>query len=134
MMYLNLDCSGWNLKGVRFTKAGKPLVSWAVISFDERCTVPDLQKFVTYFVNVLGQYNCPVQNKRPVCFQYNPNAGGPNMGIKPALQQAAKNAYMETKANPQIIFCILPKKDPSIYQAIKACAGKWQDPFFYHTY
>ncbi|KIR56890.1 argonaute [Cryptococcus gattii Ru294] len=121
---IRANFGGWNMKGVRFTKAGKPLVSWAVISFDERCTVPDLQKFVTYFVNVLGQYNCPVQNKRPVCFQYNPNAGGPNMGIKPALQQAAKNAYMETKANPQIIFCILPKKDPSIYQAIKACAAE----------
>ncbi|ODN94352.1 argonaute [Cryptococcus wingfieldii CBS 7118] len=117
---IRANFGGWNMKGVRFTQPGVPLKSWAVVSFDERCTVPDLQKFVTYFCQVLSQYGCPVVNQRPSCFQYNPNAGGPNMGVKAALQQAAKNAYTDSKVNPQIIFCILPKKDPSIYQTIKA--------------
>lgn len=46
------------------------------------------------------------------------------MGIKPALQQAAKAAFMETKANPQIILCILPRKEASIYQAIKSVGAE----------
>ncbi|TYJ51216.1 hypothetical protein B9479_008228 [Cryptococcus floricola] len=42
------------------------------------------------------------------------------MIVKHALQQAAKNAYTDAIINPQIIFCILPNKDPFIYQATKA--------------
>ncbi|KIY33612.1 argonaute [Cryptococcus gattii E566] len=121
---LRANFGGWNLKGVKFNKPGKPLTSWAVVSFDERCTVPDLQKFINYFTGVLTQYGCPVQNRRPALLQLNPNAGGPNMGIKPALQQAAKAAFMETKANPQIILCILPRKEASIYQAIKSVGAE----------
>jgi eukaryotic translation initiation factor 2C len=29
-------------------------------------------------------------------------------GIKPALQEAARSAYMQSKANPQMILIILP--------------------------
>lgn len=34
--------SGWNLKGVRFAKPGRPLKSWSVVSFDRYCGIPDM--------------------------------------------------------------------------------------------
>ncbi|ODO01573.1 hypothetical protein I350_06393 [Cryptococcus amylolentus CBS 6273] len=117
---IRADFHGWNMKGVRFTQPDVPLKSWAIVSFDQRCTVPDLQKFVTYFCPVLSQYGCPVVNQKPSCFQYNPDTGGPNMGVKAAPKQAAKNAYIGSKVDPQIIFCVVPRNNPSLNQAIEA--------------
>ncbi|WVQ83346.1 hypothetical protein IAT38_005485 [Cryptococcus sp. DSM 104549] len=114
----------WNMKGVQFTKAGKPLKSWAILSFDQFCTKEDCQRFATYFIGVLSSYGCPVVNKQPPCMVLPPNQGGPNMSVKSGLQAAAKDAYVQSKADPQIIFVIMPRKDPSLYQAIKTIAAE----------
>lgn len=39
-----LNVSGWNLKGVQFTRPGAPLKSWAVVSFDQRFGVQDMRE------------------------------------------------------------------------------------------
>lgn len=40
--------SGWNLKGVQFTRPGATLKSWAVISFDQRFSVSDMREYFSY--------------------------------------------------------------------------------------
>ncbi|WWC86888.1 uncharacterized protein L201_001767 [Kwoniella dendrophila CBS 6074] len=121
---IKANFGGWNLKAVKFTKPGKPLKSWSVVSFDERCIVPDLQKFVTYLVSVLIGYGCAVDNKQPDCFQWNPNQGGAGAGIKGGLQEAARKAFMKSKQNPQMILVIMPRKDVPMYKNIKSIAAE----------
>ncbi|WVR04637.1 hypothetical protein IAU60_001648 [Kwoniella sp. DSM 27419] len=99
----------WRLRGNKFCKPGNPLKSWAIVSFDERTGIPDL--------------GCPVINKQPPLFHLNPNQRGPNSAIKEGLQTAAKQAFMTSKLDPQLIVVILPRKDPTMYQTIKATAA-----------
>ena len=42
--------SGWNLKGIRFTKPGRPLKSWSVVSFDRNCGPRELREFSSVLV------------------------------------------------------------------------------------
>ncbi|WVW78435.1 hypothetical protein I302_100389 [Kwoniella bestiolae CBS 10118] len=121
---LRANFGGWNLKQVQFTKPGKPLKSWSVVSFDDRCNVQDMQKFITYFVGVLNQYGCKVDNKQPDCLMANPHGKTEFGGIKPGLQEAARAAYMKTKLNPQLILVIMPRKETGMYKAIKAVAAE----------
>lgn len=56
-----------------------------------------------YLLNI----GCPVDNKAPKIISQNPHEGGMFVGIKKGLSAACREAYMQTKADPQIIFCIL---------------------------
>ena len=49
-----------------------------------------------------------MKNKQPTIINANPNAGGMFAGIKPALQEGARSAFMQSKARPQLILIILP--------------------------
>ncbi|WWC67948.1 uncharacterized protein I206_101867 [Kwoniella pini CBS 10737] len=120
---MRANFGSWNLKNVKFTKPGKPLKSWSVVSFDERCGEADLQKFVTFLVDQLAAYGCVVENRQPDCFRWNPNQAGNGTGIKVGLQEAARKAYMKSKANPQLIIVIMPRKDTQMYKTIKAQAA-----------
>ncbi|CAD6584810.1 MAG: hypothetical protein TREMPRED_003962 [Tremellales sp. Tagirdzhanova-0007] len=115
---------GWNLKGLRFTKPGRPLKSWAVLSFDRMCTVQDLQKFLSYFIPVLNQSGCPVENNRPDLLHLNPDQGGPNAGLDAGLKQAARQAYLQNRVDPQLVIVILPRKDTIMYSEIKRIAAE----------
>ncbi|WWC59473.1 uncharacterized protein I303_102029 [Kwoniella dejecticola CBS 10117] len=121
---LRANFGAWNLKAVKFTKPGMALKSWSVISFDERCGVPDLQKFITFFVGQLNAYGCTVENRQPDCMQWNPHAAGSGTGIKAGLQEAARKAYMKSKINPQLIIVIMPRKDVAMYKEIKSVAAE----------
>ncbi|WRT64767.1 uncharacterized protein IL334_001701 [Kwoniella shivajii] len=121
---IRANFGAWNLKAVKFTKPGKPLKSWSVISFDERCDASDLLKFVTYFTGVLNQYGCSVENKQPECFQWKPVQSGNHGGIKSGLQDAARRAYLQSKTNPQLIVVVMPRKEGTMYKQIKAIAAE----------
>ncbi|KAI9636400.1 eukaryotic translation initiation factor 2C 2 [Dioszegia hungarica] len=114
----------WNLRDTKFCKAGKPLKSWSVLSYDDRADPQMIQGFVGKLVQVLRKSNCPVENERPAIVSHNPNAGGPFGGIKAGLQDAARAAYMQSKANPQMILILLPRKELPLYQEIKRCAAQ----------
>ncbi|WVF69797.1 hypothetical protein IAT40_004576 [Kwoniella sp. CBS 6097] len=121
---IRANSGSWNMKGIKFTKAGRPLKSWAIVSFDQYCTVGDLEKFSRFFIDQLTLYGCPVENKKPACLQMNPNAGGPSAGIKAGLQEAARQAFMASKLNPQLVLVIMPRKDVQMYQQIKSIAAE----------
>ncbi|WVQ98061.1 hypothetical protein IAU59_005183 [Kwoniella sp. CBS 9459] len=121
---IRANFGSWNMKGIKFTKPGRTLKSWAIVSFDQYCTVSDMQKFARYFTDQLDVYGCPVDNKKPICIHSNPNQGGPLAGIHAGLQDAAKQSYLATKINPQIILVIMPRKDVQMYQQIKSIAAE----------
>ncbi|WVQ76034.1 hypothetical protein IAR50_005670 [Cryptococcus sp. DSM 104548] len=112
----------WNMKGVKFTKPGQPLESWAVVSLDQRCTIKDCQQFVKTFTGHLAAYGVPVKTTQPPISYANPHAGGPNLGVKRALSGAAKAAFMVAKKDPQLILVILPSRDAALYGSIKTYA------------
>lgn len=69
----------------------------------------DCQKFATQLVRVLQASNCPVTNSQPSIIPW--NAGPPFQnypGVKTGLQEAARAAYMQSKANPQLIIVLMP--------------------------
>ncbi|WVQ69267.1 uncharacterized protein L199_007484 [Kwoniella botswanensis] len=121
---LRANFGGWNLKAVQFSRPGKPLKSWSVVSFDDRCNVQDMRKFTSPFTSVLSQYGCKVENRQPDCFTWDPHGKTFLGGIKGGLQEAARKAYMKSKLNPQLIVVIMPKKDAPMYKAIKANAAE----------
>ncbi|ORY30401.1 Piwi domain-domain-containing protein [Naematelia encephala] len=116
---LRANNGGWNLKGVRFTKPGRPLVSWAMISFDRDIDVPRMERFATDLVKHLIQNGCPVTTKAPKLYHNDPNIGGPYANIKPSMATAARDAYMSTKTNPQLLIVIEPRKDTGLYAEVK---------------
>ncbi|ODN82180.1 hypothetical protein L202_02471 [Cryptococcus amylolentus CBS 6039] len=119
---LRVAFGSWNMKSVKFTKPGKPLESWAVVSLDQRCTIQDCQAFVRTFTGHLSSYGVSVKTTQPPISHANPHAGGNNFGVKNALSTAAKSAYMIAKKDPQLILVILPSRDTALYESIKTCA------------
>lgn len=94
---------------MQFFKAGKPLKSWSILCLDDRFSQQDCQKFATQLVRVLQASNCPVTNSQPSIIPW--NAGPPFQnypGVKTGLQEAARAAYMQSKANPQLIIVLMP--------------------------
>jgi hypothetical protein len=58
------------------------------------------------FTNTLCP-GCTVENSSPKLLQFTPDQ------IKPGLQNAAKEAYLQSKADPQLIVVILPVRGSS---------------------
>ncbi|KAK1921573.1 eukaryotic translation initiation factor 2C 2 [Papiliotrema laurentii] len=115
---------GWNLKGLKFTRPGTRLKTWAVLSFDRFIGQQEMGGFVSQLVRVLNMNGCPVENTHPPLIQQNPDQGGQCEGIKPGLQTAARAAYDQTKGNPQLIVVILPRKDQMLYATVKRTAAE----------
>ena len=63
-------------------------------------------------MSVLNNGGCPVENAQPPCIAANLDQNGLYSGIKPGLQQAARAAFENGKANPQLIVVILPVSFP----------------------
>ncbi|KAI9636399.1 putative eukaryotic translation initiation factor 2C 2 [Dioszegia hungarica] len=120
-------CSQWNMRNTKYAKAGKSLKSWAIVNLDGRLPMDVIQGFVVRLAQNLNITNCPVENTRPPIVD---GADGRRFDvmqqgfscIKPALQNGAREAYMQSKINPQLIVIILPNKDLGRYAEIKRCA------------
>lgn len=56
----------------------------------------------------LSTSDVAVVNERPALQQHNPDQGGQLANLKFALGEAAKQAYMQSKQDPQLIVVILP--------------------------
>lgn len=120
---LKANNGGWNLKGVKFTKPGKPLASWAVVTFDQYLPQPELAKFVNYLVGALVANGCNVTNKQPPLLNGNANPMQGYPGVKIGLQNACRDAFLQSKQNPQLVVCILPRRDTALYAQIKLVAA-----------
>ncbi|WWC66253.1 uncharacterized protein I206_100154 [Kwoniella pini CBS 10737] len=108
----------WNLRGKRFFRNGKkPLVAWAVVSFDRYTEQDEMHRYITFMVESLTAHGVLVHTKHPECIGPIDPRGA--RAIPNALQQAARAAYMVGKCAPQLICCILPGRDAWLYELIK---------------
>jgi len=99
---LNCAFGGWNLRGVGFTRPGRPLKSWAVLSLDRQYGSQQMRGFITFFCTQMKIYGIQIENPQPALVEGNAHE------IKQSLQNAAREAYMQSKANPQIIIVLMP--------------------------
>jgi len=106
----------------QFVTAGNPLASWSVCNFDNRTPDQAIRKyccrqlsqvdadsaenFVSQLVNTLVKSGCPVTNKTP--YIHKANAGFNLEGIHGGLQESAKQAFLQSKKDPQMILVIMP--------------------------
>lgn len=118
---LNCQFGGWNLKGVNFTRPGRPLKAWSVLSLDRYFGTGDMQNFVGFFVNQMKMYGINVVNPTPALIE-----GDSRKPLKDNLSEAARQAFMQSKSNPQIILVLLPvclraKLVPNFVSAPRHC-------------
>ena len=122
----------WNLRGKKFFKSGKPLTSWAVVSFDRFFDVKAMQGFVTYLVQTMKMFGTNVVNDKPPCFgPINPmNRASGNNPVYDALNQAARGAYEAGKRQgpPQLIIIVMSGRDTGLYEEIKRSATRLNAP------
>ncbi|ORY31025.1 putative Argonaute-like protein [Naematelia encephala] len=128
---LRAQFGGWNLKSVSFTQKGKPLRAWSVLSLDRFFGREECQRFVNALVKVLNSSNCPVVNQHPAFIQANPDDNGALQGIRPGLQEAARQAYTsqienprnpKDRVDPQLVIVVMPRKEIPMYSEIKRVA------------
>lgn len=87
----------------------KPLIAWAVVSFDRYTDQIGMERYVNFLCKTLKQHGVHVGNLRPECIgPINPKASEDS--IKIALQRAAQSAYRAGRMSPQLICCVLPGK------------------------
>jgi hypothetical protein len=86
----------------------RPLINWAVISFDRFCDTSDMQRWVNFLCGRLERFGLNVGNRQPAlippCDPRNPE------NLIGSLQRAARAAFMVDKNTPQLILIILPGK------------------------
>jgi eukaryotic translation initiation factor 2C len=125
---LNCQFGGWNLKGVSFTRPGRPLQSWSVLSLDRYFGEGDMQNFIGFFTRQMTMYGINVVNERPALVE-----GDNRKSLKDNVSEAARQAYVQSKTNPQIILVLLPvsfprfvdiRTDPSISAATLRCTRR----------
>ncbi|WVQ97314.1 hypothetical protein IAU59_004425 [Kwoniella sp. CBS 9459] len=109
---------GWNLRGNQFFRNGKkPLVAWAVVSFDRYTGRDEMQRYVTYLCDTLKNHGVNVANSTPVCIP--PRDPRQVENVLGGLKEAARAAYMAGNCAPQLICCVLPGRDAWLYETIK---------------
>ena len=60
-----------------------------------------------------------MENNRPDLLHLNPDQGGPNAGLDAGLKQAARQAYLQNRVDPQLVIVILPvRKSPRLWPPI----------------
>ncbi|CAG8604515.1 4978_t:CDS:10 [Ambispora leptoticha] len=102
----------WNLRDKKLA-AGATLTSWSVVVFaSEREQV--VQNFVRELVNTCSETGMNVTNKQPPI-----SIAGNQRDIENTLKQAWQKAGNAVKAQPQLIVCILPNTQTSLYASIK---------------
>ncbi|GES89957.1 piwi domain-containing protein [Rhizophagus clarus] len=105
----------WNLRDKKLA-TGAILGSWAVLSFINENKLPDqaINVFLREFIDTCVQTGMDIPNKRPPICRENP-IGNTEESLKKAWLKAGNVA----KAQPQLIFCILPNTGQDLYGEIK---------------
>ncbi|KAI9272608.1 Piwi domain-containing protein [Sporodiniella umbellata] len=103
----------WNLRGKKVAQ-GATLGSWAVVNFAGAVPVPAIQRFIREICQTFADTGMNVVNRTPPIM-----SGDPQGNIDRTLKEAWLKAGNAAKANPQLIFCILPNTGVPLYAEIK---------------
>ncbi|GFZ47745.1 hypothetical protein JCM24511_05492 [Saitozyma sp. JCM 24511] len=114
----------WTLKGAKYVIPGEPLKRWAVLSLDRYFDEAAMKQRIPRLTQRLEQSNCRVENSYPFLLHRDPNIGGAQKGIGPAIKEACRMVYTKFGAPPQLLVIIAPKKEAGWYQAVKGFAAE----------
>ncbi|CAG8587596.1 7850_t:CDS:10 [Ambispora gerdemannii] len=105
----------WNLRDKKVA-TGATLGAWAVIVFGSEHEFPiqSIRHFVRELVIICVDTGMNVPNKDPLISYANPQAN-----ITEIMKQTWLNAGNTAKAQPQLLFCILPNTGMQLYSEIK---------------
>ncbi|KAG1144877.1 hypothetical protein G6F37_004077 [Rhizopus arrhizus] len=103
----------WNLRGKKVAQ-GATLGSWAVVNFAGAVPLPAIQRFVRELTQTFADTGLNVVNRQPPIMNADPQGN-----IDRTLKEAWLKAGNAAKANPQLIFCILPNTGTPLYAEIK---------------
>ncbi|KAG1217813.1 hypothetical protein G6F35_008831 [Rhizopus arrhizus] len=103
----------WNLRGKKVAQ-GATLGSWAVVNFAGAVPMPAIQRFVRELTQTFADTGLNVVNRQPPIMNADPQGN-----IDRTLKEAWLKAGNAAKANPQLIFCILPNTGTPLYAEIK---------------
>ncbi|EIE85427.1 hypothetical protein G6F46_009276 [Rhizopus delemar] len=103
----------WNLRGKKVAQ-GATLGSWALVNFAGAVPLPAVQRFVRELCQTFVETGMNVVNRQPPVMNADPQGN-----IDRTLKEAWLKAGNAAKANPQIIFCILPNTGTPLYAEIK---------------
>ncbi|KAI7870721.1 Piwi domain-containing protein [Spinellus fusiger] len=103
----------WNLRGKKVAQ-GAVLGSWSVVNFANQVPLPAIQRFIRELCQTFIDTGLNVVNRSPPITQADPQGN-----IDHTLKEAWLKAGNAVKANPQLIFCILPNTGVPLYAEIK---------------
>ncbi|EPB92043.1 hypothetical protein HMPREF1544_01107 [Mucor circinelloides 1006PhL] len=105
--------NGWNLQGKRFMKPAT-LQSWSLVNFAGAVPLEATKRFIRELVTTLVGLGLHVVNRTPIVLNADPQGA-----IERSLKEAWLNAGNQARAEPQMLFCILPNAGPQLYAEIK---------------
>ncbi|KAK4517552.1 uncharacterized protein ATC70_000892 [Mucor velutinosus] len=105
--------SGWNLQGKQF-KQPATLASWSLVNFAGAVPIQAIQRFIRELVTIFAGLGMAVINRNPPTLNADPQGN-----IERTLKEAWLNAGRQARAEPQLIFCILPNLGSQLYGEIK---------------
>lgn len=105
----------WDIRGKKMC-LGATLGSWSVLNFVQQRRFPEeqLKAFINALVKACMEMGLNVRNKTPPILYANP-AGN----IQRSLREAFVKAGNFAKAQPQLIICILPAVEATLYAEVK---------------
>lgn len=110
--------ASWNLRGVKFTQAGRKLENWVVLSIhgDDKQAPP--QRYVTEFIKVCQNSGIQVTTQPKYV-----EISLPPFSRDDPLSENAINAIEQRmrqfKPSPNLVLTLLPSNDKNIYSGIK---------------
>ncbi|CAO3652743.1 unnamed protein product [Cunninghamella echinulata] len=103
----------WNLRGKKVSK-GARLGSWSVVNFTPNLNDGAIQRFIRELCQTFADTGMEVVNRQPPITHADPQGN-----IERTLKEAWLKAGNAAKAQPQLVFCILPNTGVGLYAEIK---------------
>ncbi|CAO3587060.1 unnamed protein product [Absidia cylindrospora] len=103
----------WNLRGKKVAK-GANLGSWSVVNFASNIHDGMIQRFIRELCQTFIDTGLNVINRQPPITNADPQGN-----IERTLKEAWLKAGNAAKAQPQLVFCILPNTGVPLYAEIK---------------
>ncbi|KAI8062500.1 Piwi domain-containing protein [Gongronella butleri] len=103
----------WNLRGKKVAK-GATLGSWSVVNFTSSLNPQAIQRFIREMCQTFIDTGLNVVNRQPPITNADPQGN-----IERTLKEAWLKAGNAAKAQPQMIFCLLPNTGVALYAEIK---------------
>ncbi|KAL0086448.1 hypothetical protein J3Q64DRAFT_1740019 [Phycomyces blakesleeanus] len=103
----------WSLRGKKACTAAS-LTSWSIVNFTHQMPITVIQRFVRELCQTFSDIGMNVINRTPDIISADPQGN-----IERTLKEAWLKAGNQAKAQPQLIFCVMPHRGTPLYAEVK---------------